>query len=470
MERYANYKNTERGACSTVIIGRNASEEHRILIGHNEDDRDTNTQLHYVPRHVHSKGEMIVFEDGTAVIPQVEETLGFFWSEARCPGGISFADSFINECGVCIVSDSCRPSRDVFPTEGDNRRDYALGYALRRITAERAHSAREAVHIAAKLIETYGYCSSRTYHFADAEEAWFLAVPKGFRCAAQRIQDDEIYFIPNHFQIHAVHFDDPDNYYASPDVITFAREQGWFTGRDEDFDFAEAYQQKPDEEHNILRAKDAWKILTGQDIPTEDVRIPVRRAGRLYGVEDIKTLLCSHGEDDRDITHGGTNTPRLIDDVQTIHNALTVETMICVMTPDPIETLMYYSARANDVCPFIPLFPLAMEKMPPHAAFTSAEESLHDHFCYDPSWMEADTLFHSADRLTQIVDGDYSRLQQIIRGPLSELENDMSAGAADALSRYHRENRTEILSDFSHSAFITAVEWLKQSIEILKSK
>ncbi|MBR3357374.1 MAG: C69 family dipeptidase [Solobacterium sp.] len=453
MELYSNYRGLEKGACSTVIIGKNAAREHRILIGHNEDDRDTVTQLHYVPRRVHPKGEMIVFEDGTAVIPQAKETLAFFWSEARCPGGISFADSFINECGVCIVSDSCRPSRDAHAVDGDNRKDYALGYALRRITAERAHSAREAVRIAAELIETYGYCSSRTYHFADAEEAWFLAVPKGFRCAAQRIQDDEIYFIPNHFQIHAVHFDDPDNFYASPDVISFAREQGWFTGRDEEFDFAEAYQQKPDEEHNTLRAMDAWKILTGDELSPEDVRIPVRRAGRLYDAEDVKRVLRSHGEGERDITHGGTASPRLIDDVQTIHNALTVESMICVTAPDPAETLLYYSARANDICPYIPLFPLAVKDALPDAAFTSAEESLQDHFSFDPAWPEADTLWNTAAALRQRIDSDYARLAPLMRSHLQAMESRLNGITADTLQKYAEQKDLRELSACSAQNF-----------------
>ncbi len=112
MEIYQNHKNIQRGNCSTVIIGKDVSSAHNIIMGHNEDDEISFVQSHLVPGKKHSLNETITFEDSSATLPQVEETLSFYWSEVKCEGGISFADSFVNECGVAIVSDSCRDSRE----------------------------------------------------------------------------------------------------------------------------------------------------------------------------------------------------------------------------------------------------------------------------------------------------------------------------------------------------------------------
>jgi len=61
---------------------------------------------------------------------------------------------------------------------------------LRRIMAEKARSAREAVQLAGQLVETYGYRGSgRTYSIADKNEAWMLAVIKGRHWLARRVPD-----------------------------------------------------------------------------------------------------------------------------------------------------------------------------------------------------------------------------------------------------------------------------------------
>ena len=133
--------------CSTVIIGKDASVTGKVILGHNEDDPNAVVQLHIVPRVKHKEGETISFADGSAVIPQVEETYSYYWSEVRCKGGISFADGFVNEWGVAVVSNACRPSK---VKEGD---DSGIGYALRRLIAERARTAREGVEVAAGLEE-----------------------------------------------------------------------------------------------------------------------------------------------------------------------------------------------------------------------------------------------------------------------------------------------------------------------------
>ncbi|MBR7148091.1 MAG: C69 family dipeptidase, partial [Firmicutes bacterium] len=144
---YYCYPGLELGNCSTVIIGKDASATGNFIVGHNEDDEDCVAQTHLVPRIKHEPGSLIQFADAKAVIPQVEETYAYFWSEVRRKGGISFADGFINEWGVSIVTDSCRPGRDASGCPKDNPEAYGIGYALRRIVAERAKTAREGVQI-----------------------------------------------------------------------------------------------------------------------------------------------------------------------------------------------------------------------------------------------------------------------------------------------------------------------------------
>ena len=62
----------DRGSCSTIIVGKDASATGYVLVAHNEDDYDCVIQVHKVPRIRHKPGETIRFADAKGVIPQVE--------------------------------------------------------------------------------------------------------------------------------------------------------------------------------------------------------------------------------------------------------------------------------------------------------------------------------------------------------------------------------------------------------------
>lgn len=231
-------------ACTTVVIGRKASATGHVMVGHNEDDGGRVINRHgFVPAADHGDGERLPAERGCASIPQVKHTLGFYWSEAKeAKGGMSTADSFYNERGVLIVSNSCCDSKENVE-DGTRLSDGGIGFNLRRILAERAESARDAVRIAAELLSRYGYVSSgRTYTVADADEAWLMAVVSGKHYVARRVGDDEAAFIPNYYTIHDVDPTDSENFVVSPGLVDYAVKKGWYDPAEGPFDFAGVYQ------------------------------------------------------------------------------------------------------------------------------------------------------------------------------------------------------------------------------------
>lgn len=64
---------------------------------------------------------------------------------------------------------------------------------------------------------------------------------KGAVWVAVRIPDDCIAAHANQSRIHKFNMNDKDNCLYSPDVISFAREKGYFDGMNKDFSFSEAY-------------------------------------------------------------------------------------------------------------------------------------------------------------------------------------------------------------------------------------
>ena len=116
------------------------------------------------------------------------------------------------------------------------------------ITLQRAKTAREAISIIVDLANTYGYASSgESFSIVDQQEAWIMELigkgpeHKGIVWVARRIPDGYVSAHANQARITTFPWKDKENCLYSKDVAKFAREKGWFTGKDADFSFADAY-------------------------------------------------------------------------------------------------------------------------------------------------------------------------------------------------------------------------------------
>ena len=124
------------------------------------------------------------------------------------------------------------------------------------ITLQRAKTAREAIDIIVDLANTYGYASSgESFSIADQNEAWIMELigkgsklddkgnnlRKGIVWVARRIPDGYVSGHANQARITTFPLNDKENCLYSSDVISFAREMGYFNGKDEEFSFCDAY-------------------------------------------------------------------------------------------------------------------------------------------------------------------------------------------------------------------------------------
>ena len=345
-------------ACFTVIVGKDASATGEILIGHNEDnDRRILMSQYWVPAATHKKGEMITYEPTAAKIPQVEKTLGYWWTQTLAPEGYSFSDGFVNEAGVVVVSNNCGDT-----VEKDEKvKQGGVGYGVRRIVAERAHTAREAVDIAIELVTKYGYThEGRTYTFADHNEAWQIALLRGHRYLARKVQDNEIAFLANSYSLTYVDLNDKENVIASPDLVEHAIKIGTYkpakAGDYSDFNFREAYQ--PDRRRaadwNKQRVQTFMKIMTGK-APEDHNAIPqsIIPKEKVTAWDIQKVMRAQSDQVDRSVTGWH------LYDLRDIGNIDTHDSIVFKLTKDPLLTVSWRSNARPYETAFVPAFPLA---------------------------------------------------------------------------------------------------------------
>lgn len=254
---------SQASACFTIVVGKDACASGYVIMAHNEDDGPPQIVNHYkVSREKHKPGEKVKLLGG-GELDQVPETWAYIWSEMP---GLLFSDSFLNEWGVCITSDNC-PSRE----DKAQLTDGGISWDLRRLVAQRAKSAREGVHMAAQLVERFGYDhSGRTYIISDPNEGWFFCVVHGKHWLAARVPDDQVAMVANTFSVHAVNLEDTLNYLAAKDIIKYARSRGWYDPkRDGQFDFAGVYSS-PDaasDSSNFCRQWGGLRSVCAEAIP-----------------------------------------------------------------------------------------------------------------------------------------------------------------------------------------------------------
>lgn len=116
------------------------------------------------------------------------------------------------------------------------------------VTLQRAKTAREAIKSIVDLCNNYGYYSSgESFSIADPNEVWIMELigkgpdQKGLLWVARRIPEGYISAHANQARITTFPQDDPENCLYAEDIVEFAREQGWYKGKDKDFSFRDTY-------------------------------------------------------------------------------------------------------------------------------------------------------------------------------------------------------------------------------------
>ena len=454
--------------CSTILVGKNASVTGRVLMAHNEDDPGCFVQSHLVPRMQHAEGETITFPDGTAVIPQVPETWGYYWSEFRALHGEPFADAFVNEWGVAVASNGCVGSK--VPEDGSVTG--GIGYGLRHLIAQRARTAREGVEIAAALVEEFGYYSTRSYQIADKDEAWVFQVVIGHNFAARRIGDDEIYYIPNWLTLHEVDFSDTEhkNCYFSKNLLSYALEHGYYKPAKEgdysDFDFAAVYQDGGfDIPSNHLRSDLAWRQITGgQPMPHRTFSI---KASKKYGVEDLKPILRSHYDGhEEDLKTDTKMSPHRYG----ICRDTTVEAMVVEFAEEPELTCIWRAFPRPCISPFAPWY-LGITRLPNGYEWMGPKAALASHFAVDASELDFDRnqAYWALHMLQNVMEFDYQSCEGKVHTDIADMEAEWTATKPAIDQAYCQLKGTNpaaaraLLTDYTAAQAQKVWDWAEQT-------
>lgn len=288
-------------ACTNFIVGRDASVDGSVICTYTADDYGMFIGLQHFPAGTHKKGEMrdVVDWDTHVYHGQIPEAPVTYTVNGN-----------INEYQVTIGETTCGGREEMVDPQG------ILDYgSLIHIALQRSKTAREAIQVMTTLAQTYGYCSSgESFTICDPNEAWIMEMlgkgprSKGVVWVAQRIPDNAISGHANQSRIGKFNMKDKKNVMYSKDVIKFARDKGWFSGKDADFSWKMVYSAPDFAGRRICDAR-VWAFFNrfvkgmdrylpwalGKDKNAEDMPLWVIPDKKL-SVQDVEAAMRDHYE------------------------------------------------------------------------------------------------------------------------------------------------------------------------------
>ena len=288
-------------ACTNLIVGKKASVDGSVMITYSADDYGSYGYLHFYPAGHHAPGTMRAlyhYETNNYLgeIPEVPYTYGVIGQ--------------INDQQLSIMETTFGGREELVDTTG--LLDYG---SLMYLTLQRAKNAREAVDVWTNLADTYGYQSEgESITMADPNEVWVLEMvgkgpgQKGINWVARRLPEDCITGHANQSRITTFPLKDKANCLYSKDIIKFAREKGYFNGKDQEFSFRDAFAPNDFGARRLCDAR-VWSFfnrcapgmdrylpyILGKDDNTEEMPWCIRPA-KLISLNDMKQAMRDHYE------------------------------------------------------------------------------------------------------------------------------------------------------------------------------
>jgi dipeptidase len=229
-------------ACTNFLITKGASTDGSTMISYAADSHILYGELYHFPARDYPDGSFLdIYEWDT----------GKYLGKIKQVGHTYSVIGNMNEHQVSI-GETTYGGREELSKFNSGIMDYG---SLMWVTLQRARTAREAIKIIAELFNEYGYHSSgESFSIADPNEVWMMEMigkgegQKGALWVAMLIPDGYVSGHANQARITTFPFNKKNDWFNpkqttfhSPDVITFAREKGWFKGNDKDFSFSDTY-------------------------------------------------------------------------------------------------------------------------------------------------------------------------------------------------------------------------------------
>ena len=417
--------------CTTVLVGKNASNDHSTMIARTDDGHfDVKKCVVVDPKKQPRKYKSVISH---VEIELPEEPMRY----TACPSvdrsrGI-WAATGINAANVGMTATETITSNPrvlaadplVEYRKAKSRREKEVPGGIGEedivvLVLPYIRSAREGVLRLASLLEKYGTYESNGIAFNDGDEVWWLETIGGHHWMARKVPDDRVVINPNQFGMDAFDFGDAfgkkENHLCSEDLRDFIKEHDLDLNTEGKGNPRDIFGSRTDTDH-IYNTPRAWfmgrylaptsHVWDGENAEfgpeSDDIPwslVPERKVS----VEDVQYLLSSHyqGTDYDPYRNRDTGKRGMYRSIGINRTGVTSICQIRNGVPEEIKGIEWVSFGSTTFSCFVPLY-ANVSKMPGYLSRVSTDVS-------------TDNLYWGSRLIGALADSNYSDcFQQIQR-------------------------------------------------------
>lgn len=326
---------------------------------------------------------------------------------------------------------------------------------------------------------------------------------KGAVWVAIRIPDDCISAHANQSRIQQIPFKDKENCMYSPDVVTFARKKGYFSGKDEDFSFAKAYNPY---DFGGLRACEArvWSFFRKYDNtmdqytefikgdPTKEPMPLYIKPSRKLSVRDVQNGMRDHFEGtDLDMTKDAGAGPYKVPyrwrpmnftvdgeqylnerAIATQQTAFVIVPQMRNWLPDPVGGILWFGVDDADMTLFNPVYCCALETP---LCYRVGNGDLYNFSWTSAFWIHnwvANMAYHKYSFMIQDIrkvqdeiEGGYEKNLSLIEEKAVELYNKNPKEAVDFLTQFSISNADQATARWKQLGEYLLVKYIDGNVK-----
>jgi dipeptidase len=382
--------------CTVIMVGKDASTDGSVMTTHTADCGVCDFTWRHVPAADHKPGETrriyhinqirtwppseglkwdLVKKDGTGLeIPEVPHTYGYHHA----------VFGYLNDQQLAIGESTVGNRRKMANPTPSGGMDITM---LTLLAMERCRTAREAIRLMGGLAERYGYGfhdGGEMLAVADPREVWVFEImpvgplwtpesgQPGAVWAAERVPDDDVSVCTNESRIGEIDLDRPDFFMASPNVVSYAAEAGFFDphgGRP--FNWKKAYNPLEASASSEPRRARLWRFFDrvapsrkfSPETPNVDFPFSVK-PDRKLSVQDVMALTRDKSQGTvfdpvRGIRGGPFQNPNYYGVTRLIsvpNVEYTTVTQSRAWLPDPVGGIVWVALGSQDTSCYLPFY------------------------------------------------------------------------------------------------------------------
>jgi len=264
--------------CTSVIVGKKATEQGIVLLARNEDAKQNNWDKYLVYRHhpeYHGHPSPIVESNNWTLgnglkVPVPENEFSY----SAMPDAGSYAEAsygignryYFEERGINQRNVAVSATNSVEVNERANKVDplVSIGIAesvIPTLILSQAETAMHAIELLGHYVEQFGASEGNGILIGDPDESWYFEIGSGHHWISVKIPEYAYLVVANGMRVHSVDLDDK-NVRHSSGLFEFVSKHGLLEQPErDDFNFAKAFGI-PDDPYNTDRIWLAQKILT----------------------------------------------------------------------------------------------------------------------------------------------------------------------------------------------------------------